>query len=153
MPGNNTAEEGRQETMRKGGKCEAGWASQIINIRLDYRLSSIVLHTTLRFCCQHFHKSAKRFRRSRCTQKMIIFPNGLFSFRLLALERELPNTSSYLNHVIQHKTETNSNLRNDLPGFAFPTRLRSDVWESLDATYRAFTETRPVKLNRHHTQM
>ena len=53
-------------------------SSQIINIRLDYRLSSIVLHTTLRFCCQHFHKSAKRFRRSRCTQKMIIFPNGLF---------------------------------------------------------------------------
>ena len=48
--------------------------------------------SALSFKCSTIQKSSSRFRRSRCTQKMIIFPNGVFSFRVLPLERTFSNT-------------------------------------------------------------
>ena len=76
--GHNTAENRRRNTMRKGGICSAGWASQFIKVRLESLHSYVVLPNNLSFCCQTSQKSATRFRRSRSILKMIIFPNGVF---------------------------------------------------------------------------
>ena len=63
-----------------------------ISVRLNLRLYSVASRLALWVWCPTIQKSSSRFRRSRCTQKMIIFPNGLFSFRLLPLERTFSNT-------------------------------------------------------------
>ena len=62
------------------------------SVRLELRLYSVASHFALWFWCPTIQKSSSRFRRSRCTQKMIIFPNGVFSFRVLPLERTFSNT-------------------------------------------------------------
>ena len=85
MPGNNNAGEGKHDTMRKGGRLWSGWESQDFIVRLDSRPYSVVFPTTLRICCRQPQKSARRFHRSRFTQKMNIFPNELFSNEIKVL--------------------------------------------------------------------
>ena len=77
----------RSRFSRVGGSGEPNY-----NVRLYPRLYSVASHFAIWFWCPTSQKSPNRFWRSRCTQKIIIFPDGAFSLRLLPLERMSSNT-------------------------------------------------------------